>query len=332
MRERLKSIDMLRGLAAAAVVLRHSDDRFLVGSIGVDFFFVISGFVMANLYRTRSASQFLFDRAWRIFPIYWIALLPWLIVRVADGSGITVQGTLVSALLIPNWFGISGTYLGVAWTLLFELLFYVGVALAIRVGSLIVPALLFTIAIIARPYVDVTLLYFLGSPMIFEFLFGVVIARAPINRIAGAVLLFAGVLWLILFPHSWLEDYRVAFSYGPAAQRVILWGLPAAAIVYGTLSLERLLKGRIVDALLILGASSYSVYLIHTLITKNVVLWWPVEFLLAIAAGIALWWAVERPLLALKPRLFQSRAKPVSSEPAPNAPIQSGSARLPDGR
>jgi len=307
MAERLKSIDVLRGLAASAVVLRHSDDRFLFGSIGVDFFFVISGFVMAQLYRDCSASRFLFDRAWRIFPIYWVALLPWLFVRGTNGWGVTFDGTLASFLLVPNWFGITGTYLGVAWTLLFELLFYAGVALAIRLGSFIVPMLLFAAALVARPYVDLPLLHFLGNPMIFEFLFGVAIACLPVRRLLGVALMAAGGLWLFLFPNSSLEDYRVAISYGPAVSRVLLWGLPAAAIVYGMLGMESAFKGRLVDRLLILGAASYSIYLVHTLVTKNVTLWWPVEFGLATAAGIALWWAVERPLLARKPKWFAKR-------------------------
>src|SRR5688500_7324120 len=119
MAERLKSTDLLRGLAASAVVLRHSADRALLGSIGVAIRSGISGCVMAQLFSQRSASQFLFDRTWRIFPIYLAALLPWLILRTVNGSGITVQETLASVLLMPNWFGFTGTYLGVAWTLLF---------------------------------------------------------------------------------------------------------------------------------------------------------------------------------------------------------------------
>ena len=65
---RLRSIDMVRGLAALAVVFAHVDDRFAVGAAGVDFFFVVSGFVMAHVSRNRTPAQFLEDRAWRIFP------------------------------------------------------------------------------------------------------------------------------------------------------------------------------------------------------------------------------------------------------------------------
>jgi exopolysaccharide production protein ExoZ len=315
MTRRLKSIDVLRGLAACAVVLRHSDDRFLFGSIGVDFFFVISGFVMAQLYRDRSASQFMFDRAWRIFPIYWVALLPWFFVR----PDVTVDGSIASLLLVPNWFGMYGTYLGVAWTLLFELLFYAGVALAIRLGSFLVPILIFAAALVARPYVGQPMLHFAGSPMIFEFLFGVAIACVPLRRLAGLVLMAAGALWLILYPNSALEDYRVAMSYGPAVGRVLLWGVPAAAIVYGMLTVESAFNGWLVDKLLIVGAASYSIYLVHTLVTKNVTLWWPAEFVLAVTAGIALWWAVERPILARKPKWFVKRRAvpgPASEVPA----------------
>jgi exopolysaccharide production protein ExoZ len=318
MTRRLKSIDVLRGLAACAVVLRHSDDRFLFGSIGVDFFFVISGFVMAQLYRDRSASQFMFDRAWRIFPIYWVALLPWFFVR----PDVTVDGSIASLLLVPNWFGMYGTYLGVAWTLLFELLFYAGVALAIRLGSFLVPILIFAAALVARPYVGQPMLHFAGSPMIFEFLFGVAIACVPLRRLAGLVLMAAGALWLILYPNSALEDYRVAMSYGPAVGRVLLWGVPAAAIVYGMLTIESAFNGWLVDKLLIIGAASYSIYLVHTLVTKNVTLWWPAEFVLAVTAGIALWWAVERPILARKPKWFVKRR--AVSGPASEVPATAG--------
>ena len=61
---RLRSIDMVRGLAALAVVFAHVDGRFSAGAAGVDFFFVVSGFVMAHVSQNRTASQFLKDRAW----------------------------------------------------------------------------------------------------------------------------------------------------------------------------------------------------------------------------------------------------------------------------
>ena len=307
MTERLKSIDLLRGLAASAVVLRHSDDQFLLGSIGVDFFFVISGFVMAQLYRQRSASQFLFDRAWRIFPIYLVALLPWLILRTVNGSGVTAQETLASVLLIPQLVRYDRHLSRRRLDLVVRaaVLRWRGTRDPASAASFSRPAV--RRALLARPYVDFTLLHFLGSPMIFEFLFGVAIAVSSDPAVDRRRATFAGALWLLFFPNTGLEDYRVAMSYGPAVMRVMLWGLPAAAMVYGMLTLERAFKGRAVDALLVLGAASYSIYLVHTLVTKNIALWWPAEFLIALAVGIGLWWAVERPLLALKPKLFGKR-------------------------
>src|SRR5438128_2745859 len=48
------------------------------GAAGVDLFFVISGFIMAQVSLGRTAGQFLGDRLWRIYPLWWVAVLPWL--------------------------------------------------------------------------------------------------------------------------------------------------------------------------------------------------------------------------------------------------------------
>ena len=71
---------MLRGLAVIAVVLFHLDLGFArLGYLGVDAFFVISGFLMAMLY-TNIASLgetkiFFYRRARRLLPAFWFTLL-----------------------------------------------------------------------------------------------------------------------------------------------------------------------------------------------------------------------------------------------------------------
>ena len=73
-------LDALRGIAAAVVVTRHAPALFGIGlfpnsSLGVDLFFVMSGFVIAHAYDQRierglNWRQFFVIRAIRLYPLY----------------------------------------------------------------------------------------------------------------------------------------------------------------------------------------------------------------------------------------------------------------------
>ena len=82
---KLRSIQVLRAVAACAVVVLHAYPKVHApvgsagyGAAGVDLFFVISGFIMASVAEGRSAAGFAADRLWRIYPLWWLAVLPWL--------------------------------------------------------------------------------------------------------------------------------------------------------------------------------------------------------------------------------------------------------------
>src|SRR3569623_1364627 len=82
--QKLRSIQVLRAVAACAVVVLHAVhdidapiDRTGFGAAGVDLFFVISGFIIANVAQGRGDGEILRDRLWRIYPLWWVALLPW---------------------------------------------------------------------------------------------------------------------------------------------------------------------------------------------------------------------------------------------------------------
>src|SRR3954447_5293409 len=130
--QKLRSIQVLRAVAACAVVVLHAypDAHAPVGNAGygaagADLFFVISGFIMANVSQGRTGREFLGDRLWRIYPLWWVAVLPWLFMLP--------RGPTFIASSITLW-PIYGAYyyvpvLKVAWTLSFELLFYLGMTL-----------------------------------------------------------------------------------------------------------------------------------------------------------------------------------------------------------
>jgi peptidoglycan/LPS O-acetylase OafA/YrhL len=82
--QRLDTLDAMRGLAAIVVMLWHADivDRDSVhGYLAVDFFFLLSGFVIARTYEARlgpgglTAMGFLRARLLRLYPMYAVGLI-----------------------------------------------------------------------------------------------------------------------------------------------------------------------------------------------------------------------------------------------------------------
>lgn len=146
---RINSIECLRGTSALLVVCYHYRQflnditpklghiLFENGRIGVDIFFVLSGF--AIYLSTQAPSEqgvlrFLLRRFFRIVPLAWLLMaVVWLIT-----PGLSPEATLKSLLFIPlspesaPFFGYN--ILPVAWTLTYELCFYVLFALALGVA------------------------------------------------------------------------------------------------------------------------------------------------------------------------------------------------------
>ncbi len=143
-RLRVVELDLLRFLAALAVVLYHftyhlraSDtgiDLFpsigrlgMHGYLGVNLFFMISGFVILWTARDRTPSGFVLSRITRLYPEFWISVLLSSIVfslnESAFGQTITAPQVLANLTMVPALFGqeyVDGVY----WTLFVELKFY----------------------------------------------------------------------------------------------------------------------------------------------------------------------------------------------------------------
>jgi len=94
MKKQFNLLQVYRGLAALMVVLLHAQDIinrnielhkdsllkiFTFGWIGVDFFFVLSGFIIfyvhqSDIGQVKKFKQFIIKRLLRIYLIYWIVL------------------------------------------------------------------------------------------------------------------------------------------------------------------------------------------------------------------------------------------------------------------
>ena len=298
--EKLQSIQVLRGVAALAVVLCHAH-LLPLGAVGVDIFFVLSGFIIGRVMVGRDWRSFLAARAWRIFPIYWICALPWLFLAYAAGE-MDPTRTLSSLTLWPFYGEVARPYLRPSWTLCFELLFYLGAALSLATGKgrLVIAA--FAACFVANLLWPGPLFGFFGYPLIAEFLAGLAITRLPISRTAGVPLLGIALLVLAFSPASAFSDGAIGVVDGTTLVRLLWWGIPAAFIVYGVLGLESL---RMPQRAVLLGDASYSIYLTHMLVTV-VCKGWP-AVVLSLVLGVAVHLYIEKPLLGLRTKGFRSR-------------------------
>ena len=332
-----RNLQALRAYAAVNVALFHfalipaASVRWHHGSFGVDLFFVLSGFIIAHSSKEGSR-HFLRRRVIRVLPPYWIAT--------------TLSGPLI-LLAMPvrdalGWYGRSLLFLTgpggqppilfVGWTLVYELAFYLVHAAALRIGGkrapLIAAAILLALAYGARA----AGLSARDWPLLIEFAYGLVIfllverpGIASGHPGWGAALVVTGVILL----HA--GEGLVLGRQGASADqlRTLVLGLPATAVVLGLLLLET--AGRTVRSpfVMMLGASSYTLYLLHPLVLSfalplaagSVALRLTMlAALLAISVGVALgfhYW-MEAPVLRRLWRHLGSEGDPPRVVPAPS--------------
>lgn len=353
----VRSIQYLRGFAALGVLLFHAADRaggaFGVGAAGVDVFFVISGFIMwvVTCRRNPTPADFLLRRIQRIVPLYWGLTLAVAAAAIAiPGAFPAMRPTLghltQSLLFVPHRdaAGLIAPLIVPGWTLNYEMFFYLLFAAALLAPARLRPWLL-TAALVGlallRPLGDATnpLWATYTNPLLLEFGAGVWLGKAwSEGRLPGS-----GVGW------SLIGLGLLGFAAGALSgvdvdrARVVLWGLPALALVTGAVSLER--AGPLPHwwPLRALGDASYSVYLVHGLAIsaavralqklgmENPVVTFAVSVATGVAAGLLAYQIAEKPLMKLFHTGLAARRpdRPIDREVQPHVP--SGAAPARDG-
>lgn len=183
------SIQLLRGIASLLVLCLHSVykektygeayfDGFSIGHIGVDIFFIISGFVMLyTLNPELDAKKFLLKRVIRILPVYWATLCIAITVYLINPSlvnGGRDSSILGSIFLIPT----HDLFLNQnAWTLTYEFIFYIIFStLFIFKGDYKVVSVVFVILALScvGQIISVSnpLLSYITSSLLIEFIYG----------------------------------------------------------------------------------------------------------------------------------------------------------------
>jgi exopolysaccharide production protein ExoZ len=280
----LYSIQALRALAAVLVVLYHGQLAFSTkvtepgfvgesyifafGAVGVHIFFIISGFIMVFTSRFEQrfdAKAFMRRRILRIYPIYWICAGLYLGSHAMMGIKYDVDlRSLIGALLLfPED---APKIIGPAWTLSYEMFFYICFGIAMLAGltrGLLILGFVFVAMIAAGtalPFDD-PIWKLVTSTLLLEFLAGAAIGwlfvRQYLPDRGGVALIFMA---LALFGLGIIWGYERIPS-------VVRWGLPSALLIAGALIAE---SGRSlpiwVKRIGHFGDSSYALYLIHILI------------------------------------------------------------------
>lgn len=265
------NIQILRGIAATMVVLfhvvlwlplpQHVQPPLIYeifkrcGEVGVDLFFVVSGFVImwSQTHNPRPADTFLYNRVLRILPLYWIMTLLFAAIVILAPQLAANQPPLSVGKLLRSLGMVNTLTTGelpvvfVGWTLEYEMLFYVSFAIC----SAILP--LKAIPFVLTPLLGLMAALGYVEARVLLFAFGMFVAKLRIMRptlpfampllVVGILVFLASLRW----PHEQL--------------RMLLWGLPSVMIVTSLIYLPQL-KTRAGNYF---GDASYAIYLGQTL-------------------------------------------------------------------
>ena len=332
-RKKIAFLEAVRGVAALIVVLQHilaaqvplfdqwSRAYVDFGRVGVVAFFVVSGYVIPLSLEHQTGRVFVIRRLFRLFPLYWLALVAYLVLALATQSTTLQQATPL--ILIVNVLMLQGltpllTIVPTAWTLGIELLFYVQEFVAALVKRLATAVYLgyfwlavFAIAEVVCRVRDVdlptTLPLLLYTAAIGQALY----LRDNHRSVSWIPLVLSGVIGVPVFTYvgglhdaTWPE-FTYAASY--------LLGLALFGGFY------IFTKKTVHPFLVWLGAISYAIYLIHPLVYRLVALT-GADPVICIAGSVALsllvaWLlhnTIELPFIAIGRRLSSRSATPSS--------------------
>ncbi len=283
------SIQALRALAAVLVMCFHfredinksvaglGDRLFLKGDIGVDLFFLISGFIIYYITNNdnkgiESARIFFIKRFCRVFPPYFVITL------FVAGSNINdLINTVKSLLFIPlntenlvPWFGQAKLFVG--WTLNYEFIFYTlySLCMIFKEKKLMILSVIITLSVTIPAYINNVGIYptnnynypgylaTMTNSLMFEFLLGCFAAYLVINKkikYSKAISIALVTTSFIVFSYVILDHHSNIGEIG--------YILPTFMVLFTLTNHESLYFFRAPKPILETGKVSFSLYLVH---------------------------------------------------------------------
>ena len=294
------ALDSLRGVCACMIVLLHfptfgaiSSSAFVTNAfLFVDFFFVLSGFVIAASYGDRlakgfSIARFMALRLGRIYPLHLFMLLVFLAFEVAFAAGgagsadraafsgvYAPDGLVTSVLLVQTFVGPKFTqWNGPSWSIAVELWTYLVFALLFRFAPRRIVSIALAIAAASCAYLAFLSDEYLNvthegafTRCLFGFSAGVIAYRmrhfvalesgwrATLCEAVAVAVTVAMVIWVGSGPFSLVMPV-VFFA------TIMIFSAQSGAI-------SRLLQ---LSPFVLVGTLSYSIYMIHSFIEYRTV-------------------------------------------------------------
>lgn len=327
--ERYELLDGMRFMAALAVLFYHFGFRvwnmsipghiefpFLghvmkYGYLGVDVFFMISGFVILMTASKGSSATFMLSRIVRLYPAYWccVVLTFAFVAYVPLGTPETppLKNLLANLTMLQSAFGVphvDASY----WTLVVELQFYALILLVLssrlilHIDRILALWLLLSIASDFIPGMSEIGKYYAASWCQY-FVAGAFAYRMRVSGVSAFRLIFYGLAFLQATRHAhWYMTLKERITGVPYESWVVQAILALTFGIFFLLALGRLRFRH--SSLSTLGSLTYPLYLIHGLIGSilistlvhryNVNHWSALAGVTAAALGAA--WIIQRHL------------------------------------
>lgn len=291
MRKKLVLIQLSRALVPILVMLHHLSTTmmdyygfniwnlaYLPLSGGVYYFFSLSGFMAYYIYRRKfgkkgQLADFLTNRFIRIYPLYWIVTLVFLLLAFlfpwfATGAERDIGVILTSIFLIPNpqW---KDPFVIVAWSLEHTIYFYLAFSVLFLSPRLLGQSLfaawgLFSVvALFGWVYIDHFLFDFMFAPFNLMFLAGVFSAWLILHvKIPLRIGYLFTAIGLAGFPITWVNSVQgfMAVSFEMSL------GIAIAFLLVGLGAIDLQKDIHIPQALHQLGNAAFSIYLVHNIV------------------------------------------------------------------
>lgn len=141
--KRLRELDFLRGIAILLVLLRHQSSFPMIGLmawVGVDLFFVLSGFLVSGLlfreylkFGNIQPKIFLIRRGFKIYPVYYLFTALYVVQRIINHN-LNLKLLLADLLFLQNYVNTWGHAFTASWSLAVEEHFYFLLVLVLWLG------------------------------------------------------------------------------------------------------------------------------------------------------------------------------------------------------